>query len=92
MKQRIIGYIVLFCVFMSIPLYGQENYSKLTEEALETMWQAKDTVGYRNSLDMYERAFSLFPDSIDEDGLYRVSVLASGLKEYDKAFKYLTQM
>lgn len=90
MKQRIIGYIVLFCVFTSIPLYGQENYSKLTEEALETMWQAKDTVGYRNSLDMYERAFSLFPDSIDEDGLYRVSVLASDLKEYDKAFKYLT--
>lgn len=90
MKQRIIGYIVLFCVFMSIPLYGQEDYSKLTKEALETMWQAKDTVGYRNSLDMYERAFSLFPDSIDEDGLYRVSVLASDLKEYDKAFKYLT--
>lgn len=54
------------------------------------MWEAQDTVGYRKSLDMYERAFSLFPDSIDEVGLYKVSVLASNLKEYDKAFKYLT--
>ena len=90
MKQRMIKCNILFYVFVCIPLHGQENYSKLTEEALETMWEAKDTVGYRKSLDMYERAFSLFPDSIDEIGLYKVSVLASDLKEYDKAFKYLT--
>ena len=90
MNQRITKYIILLCVFAYIPLYGQENYSKLTKEALETMWESKDTVGYRKSLDMYERAFSLFPDSIDEIGLYKVSVLASDLKEYDKAFNYLT--
>ncbi|WP_242401531.1 hypothetical protein [Porphyromonas macacae] len=84
MKQRIIKYIILFYVFACIPLHGQENYSKLTKEALETMWEAKDTVDYRKSFDMYERAFSLFPDSIDETGLYKASVLASDLKENDK--------
>lgn len=90
MKQRKLKYIILFYVFVCIPLHGQENYSKLTEEALEAMWQAKDAVGYKKSLDMYEHAFFLFPDSIDEVGLYKASVLSSDLKEYDKAFKYLT--
>lgn len=92
MNQRIIKCIILFYVFTYIPLYGQESYSELAKEALETMWQAKDIVGYRKSLEMYERAFFLFPDSIDEVGLYKVSVLASDLKEYDQAFKYLTRL
>lgn len=60
MKQRKLKYIILFYVFVCIPLHGQENYSKLTEEALEAMWQAKDAVGYKKSLDMYEHAFFSF--------------------------------
>ncbi len=91
MKQQKVKYVILLIsVSFCISLYGQENYSKLTKEALKTMWQAKDSVGYKKSFDMYERAFSLFPDSIDETGLYKASVLASELKDYDKAFKYLT--
>lgn len=89
MRQRIAKYFCILVSSISISLYGQENYSKLTDKALKMMWQAKDSLAYKKTLDMYERAFSLFPDSIDEVGLYKASVLASNLKEYDKAFKYL---
>ncbi|MDY6121600.1 MAG: hypothetical protein SPI72_00720 [Porphyromonas sp.] len=90
MKLRTTLPIVLLCVSLCSTLCGQENYSTLTRDALKTMWQAEDSVGLRTSFDMYERAFLLSPDSIDETGLYKASVLASKLREYDKAFRYLT--
>lgn len=68
---------------------AQENYSTLTQKALETMWKAKDETGYKKALEMYENAFKVYPDSIDITGLYKASVIASELKEYDTAFKYL---
>lgn len=82
--------IVLFLVLLSLFAKAQENYSTLTRKALETMWKAKDENGYKKALEMYEDAFHIYPDSIDETGLYKASVIASELKEYDKAFKYLT--
>ncbi|WP_410879825.1 alpha/beta hydrolase-fold protein [Myroides sp. DW712] len=56
------------------------------------MWKAKDESGYKKALEMYESAFETYPDSIDGTGLYKSSVLASELKDYDKAFKYLTPL
>lgn len=53
------------------------------------MWAAKDETGYQKSLNMYEEAFELYPDSIDATGLYKSAVLASRLKDNDKAFGYL---
>ncbi len=79
---------LLFCQLLA----AQENYSTLTRKALKTMWDAKDLEGYQKSLDMYEEAFKIYPDSIDGLGLYKASVLASNLKDYDKAFGYLTPL
>lgn len=56
------------------------------------MWDAQNLVGYQKSLDMYEEAFRIYPDSIDMLGLYKASVLASNLKDNDKAFGYLTPL
>lgn len=75
-----------------MPLHGQETYAGLTRAALETMWQSADSATYKKSLAMYEHAFSLFPDSIEDMGLYKASVLAGYLNEKDKAFNYLNRL
>jgi hypothetical protein len=85
-------YITLSLLLISFVANGQNNYSTLTQRALETMWKSKDEVGYKRALDLYEEAFKMYPDSIDGTGLYKSSVIASELKDYDKAFKYLTPL
>lgn len=85
-------YITLISVLFCFLVKAQENYSTLTRQALQTMWKAKDEESYKKALDMYENAFTIYPDSIDGTGLYKASVLASELKYYDKAFKYLTPL
>ncbi|KFC19568.1 alpha/beta hydrolase-fold protein [Chryseobacterium sp. FH1] len=86
-----------YCLALFLVVFGflgraQENYSTLAQKALETMWKAKDEAGYKKALDMYENAFKIYPDSIDGTGLYKSSVIASELKDYDKAFKYLAPL
>lgn len=83
---------VLFLVLFGLQAESQENYSTLTRKALEAMWKAKDEAGYKKSLEMYEMAFRMYPDSIDGTGLYKTSVLASMLKDHDKAFQYLAPL
>ena len=56
------------------------------------MWKSADSATYKKSLAMYEHAFSLFPDSIEDMGLYKASVLACYLNEKDKAFNYLNRL
>ena len=85
-------YIVLALILFGFKVKAQEDYSTLTRQALETMWKSKDETGYKRALDMYEEAFRIYPDSIDGTGLYKASVLASELKDYDKAFQYLTPL
>ena len=92
MKQQIVKHLFLLYAFICMPLHGQETYAGLTRAALETMWQSADSVTYRKSLAMYEHAFSLFPDSIEDMGLYKASVLAGYLNEKDKAFNYLNRL
>lgn len=82
----------IFTLFLSQILQAQDNYTTLTKKALQTMWDAKDLAGYQKSLDQYEEAFKLYPDSIDGLGLYKASVLASNLEKFDKAFGYLTPL
>lgn len=88
MRSVLLVISVLFSLFAE----AQENYSILAKEALETMWEAEGLEGYKKALDLYERAFEIYPDSIDGTGLYKASVLAAELKEYDKAFRYLTPL
>ena len=92
MKQQIVRLLLLLAVLVSIPLHAQESYAELTQAALETMWKSVDSVTYRKSLAMYEHAFALFPDSIEDIGLYKASVLAGYLNEKDKAFNYLNRL
>ncbi|MFC2812502.1 MAG: alpha/beta hydrolase-fold protein [Prevotella conceptionensis] len=92
MKQQIVKHLFLLYAFICMPLHGQETYASLTRAALETMWQSADSATYKKSLAMYEHAFSLFPDSIEDMGLYKASVLAGYLNEKDKAFNYLNRL
>lgn len=92
MKQQIVKHLFLLYAFICMPLHGQETYAGLTQAALETMWQSADSATYKKSLTMYEHAFSLFPDSIEDIGLYKASVLAGYLNEKDKAFNYLNRL
>ena len=92
MKQQIVKHLFLLYAFICMPLHGQETYAGLTQAALETMWQSADSATYKKSLAMYEHAFSLFPDSIEDMGLYKASVLAGYLNEKDKAFNYLNRL
>lgn len=84
--------LVLLLTLCGLMAAAQKNYSDLTQKALETMWKARDEKGYKLALTLYEEAFALYPDSINGTGLYKASVLASELKELDKAFEYLTPL
>lgn len=88
MKYGITIFLILFGLFVE----AQENYSTITEKASEVMEESKDETGYRKAFDLYEKAFSMFPQSIDSDGLYNASVLASKLNSNDKAFEYLISL
>jgi len=85
-----------FLIFVLLLAYGSQlkaqSYKKLTDSALHVMWDAKDTVGYRNSLNLYEKAFAMYPKDIDDLGYYKASVIASELKAYDKAFVYIDKL
>lgn len=85
-------FITILTLFSFSSVVSQETYSELRQKALQTMHKATDEDGYRLSLSLYEDAFSKFPDSIDVSGLYKASVLASELKEFDKAFYFLNQL
>lgn len=85
-------FITILTLFSFSSVVSQETYSELRQKALQTMHKATDEDGYRLSLSLYEDAFSKFPDSIDVSGLYKASVLASELKQFDKAFYFLNQL
>ncbi|REC60769.1 hypothetical protein DRF65_19350 [Chryseobacterium pennae] len=82
-------YTVLLLILFSFFAKAQKEYSELTEKASELMEEAKDETGYRNALALYEKAFKMYPENIDGEGLYNASVLASTLKNNEKAFQYL---
>src|SRR5690554_3009475 len=85
---------IFFLLILLTTFYvnAQETYSELRQKALETMWKAEDEDGYRLSLSLYENAFRKFPDSVEMRGLSKSAVLASELKEFDKAFHFLNQL
>jgi len=82
---------LLLILFPSVRLKAQ-SYKKLTDSALHIMWDAKDTVGYRKALNLYEKAFLLYPKDVNEIGFYKAAVLSGELKENDKAFNFLNKL
>lgn len=89
MKELFIMILTFFAISSG---YAQETYSELRQKALETMHKSKDEDDYKLALSLYEEAFKKFPDSVEMRGLSKVSVLASELKEFDKAFNFLNQL
>ena len=87
--KKLAIFLLLVSVFFNTKA---QSYKKLTDSALRVMWAAKDTIGYRNSFNLYEKAFKLYPKEINSLSLYKVSVIASELKENNKAFIYLEQL
>ena len=85
-------YFTIALLFILIGQAKAQSYAKLADSALRIMWDAKDTVGYRQSLNLYQKAFQLYPQKVNALGLYKAAVLAGELKELDKAFEYLEQL
>lgn len=85
-------FLIFLLLLVSAGQLTAQSYKKLTDSALRIMWDAKDTVGYRNSLKLYEKAFQLYPKEITGSGYYKASVVAAELKEFDKAFNYLDKL
>ena len=72
-------------------LYGQ-TYTKLRDSALNLMRGAKDSAGLRKSFDLYKKAFKQYPEKVDRLGLYKASVVAGELREFDSGFSYLERL
>ncbi|MCJ0743545.1 alpha/beta hydrolase [Pedobacter montanisoli] len=91
MRKIFIVLLFSLCTLSLKQTYAQ-SYRKLTDSALHVMWAAKDTTGYRKSLNLYEEAFKAYPQNVDESALYKSAVLSGELKEIDKSFGYLERL
>lgn len=82
----------ILSLLLGINLSAQTNYSTLLHQGIEASEHANDSITRRHALNLFEQAFSTCPDSIEERGYYEASVLAAGLKEYEKAFHFLDSL
>jgi len=82
-------YLIIGLLLLVVGQAKAQTYAKLADSALRIMWAAKDTLGYRQSLNVYEKAFKLYPKQINAQALYKAAVIAGELNELDKAFGYL---
>lgn len=76
----------------SINFWGQNSYSTLLCQGIETAENADDSLTRRSALNLFEQAFKTYPDSIEERGYYEASVLAAQLNEKQQAFHYLDSL
>ena len=84
--------ILIFLILLSFFVQAQDTYSNLTTKALKQKESAKEVDEYKQALNLYEIAFKTYPDSIDKVSLYYAAVIAVKIKDYDKAFLYLTPL
>jgi predicted esterase len=87
MKNTACLIILLFTFYAN----AQEGYSELTEKAI-TIVNTKDSINYKSALNLFEKAFTKYPDSINGTGYYFASIVAADVKQTDKAFKYLSAL
>jgi predicted esterase len=92
MKASFFSLVLALSLMFTSTILKAQTYTKLADSALHTMWDAKDTIGYRKALNLYEKAFSLYPKEINSLGYYKAAVLAGELKELDRAFAYLNKL
>lgn len=85
--------LTFFLLLLSVTFaQSQDSYPTIIKKAEALSKDYKHLVNQRKSLAVYEQAFQIFPDSIEDNDLYNASLVASNLKDYDKAFKYLTPL
>ena len=82
----------ILCLLAAINLWGQNSYSSLLRQGIEAAENANDSLTYRNALNLFEKAFKTYPDSMEERGYYEASVLAAQLNEKEQAFHYLDSL
>lgn len=82
--------IIICLLFVSVN--AQENYTVLIDEAYETMQKTENGENNAKALEMYEKAFTKYPDSVNVDGLYIASTLSAKLKKNNQAFNYLNDL
>ncbi|WP_299250177.1 alpha/beta hydrolase-fold protein [uncultured Lacinutrix sp.] len=85
MKMLFIGFTFCFVLFGCAK---QQSYTSIIETAQQLSLD-KDSTVHIKALELYEKAFAKYPDSIDDYSVYEASVVASDIKDFDKAFKYL---
>ena len=81
----------IIVIFFALSTNAQETYSELTEKAIKTV-KTKDSTNYITAINLFDKAFKKYPDSISGNGLYYASILAADLKYADKAFNYLSSL
>lgn len=85
-------YLIIVVLIIAAYQSKAQSYAKLADSALRIMWNAEDTAGYRKSLNLYEKAFKLYPEKVNSTGFYKAAVLAGELNETNKAFAYLEKL
>ena len=82
----------ILSLLLGINVSAQSSYSALLHQGIEASENANDSTTCRHALDLFEQAFSICPDSIEERGYYEASVLAARLNECEKAFYFLDSL
>lgn len=78
-------------LLFTVAVSAQESYSKLASQASNII-KKQDSLNYTIASKQFEEAFANYPDSIKDTDLYYASILYSELKDFDKAFTYLTPL
>ena len=91
MKLIVITLTVFCLIFFGCKndnINANTSYKKIQEKAL-SLSNTGDSIKQLEALQLYEKAFNKFPDSIDEYSRYDVSLIASKYKKFDLAFREL---
>lgn len=86
---------ITFCILsllLGMHLSGQTSYSTLLRQGIKASADATDSTAFRNALILFQKAFTAYPDSIEEQGYYEASVLAAQLNEREEALHYLDSL
>lgn len=86
---------ITFCILsllLGMHLSGQTSYSTLLRQGIKASADATDSTAFRNALILFQKAFTAYPDSIEERGYYEASVLAAQLNEREEALHYLDSL
>lgn len=95
MKRKLNILLSLVGFFLVIPrvcAQTPKGYTELIGMALDAADSAESIEQRKETLKMFDSAFRQYPDSIESEGLYGASVIATALGEKDKAFNYLDQL